>query len=85
MELFSQPEGSIFSPELALATGYVALEAAQLEDTLGELVVLYAQLARETAGPDGATEPQNQEAAPKLDTQQFEREPGAPRQGRLFD
>ena len=65
MELFSQPEGSIFSPELELATGYVALEAAQLEDTLGERVVLYAQLARETAGPDGATEPQNQEAAPK--------------------
>ncbi len=27
----------------------------------------------------------NQEAAPKLDMQQFEREPGAPRQGRLFD
>jgi DNA repair photolyase len=27
----------------------------------------------------------NQEAAPKLDAQQFEREPGAPRQGGLFD
>ena len=27
----------------------------------------------------------NQEAAPKLDTLQFEREPGAPRQGGLFD
>ena len=27
----------------------------------------------------------NQEAAPKLDVRQFEREPGAPRQGGLFD
>lgn len=43
--------GSIFSAAMATATGYVALEAAQAEDTIGELVTLISRLSGHEKDP----------------------------------
>lgn len=46
-------QGNIFVADLARATGYVVLEAAQAEDTIGELVILISRVWRGESDPTG--------------------------------